>query len=741
MSRPRLRSPQQPFPLQLVLGLFEFLASLKLAFVVIASYVVVLAWGVAYIGATYGDPVVGFAVYNTWWFTLLNVLLAVNVLCAALIRIPWKRHQTGFVITHAGILTLLFGAYLSHAEGVDALLRVAEGHASARAQNDRQYLLLTQRKPSASSSDSRGDEAGPGTDGAGGAATEIQTVRIAFAGGPFNWEDYAGMPWLPWAFGRRNAGVLWDRDGVRLEAVDYYSDFRPVPQLKIRVAAGAERGAGAAAEGELFTLTVSDLLLGRQMPPGPYGYGDQAELDSGQRIAFWLTGDAAETAAFADAAPEGPLGPLGQVVLHAQGQKFTVRLDQLIKESEGHSLGQTGWKVTCSGFEPQLKALRLTLSGGGEPEEQMVLFATRPDCNRQGWRHQVFADFWTAAEPKGRGGARPAGKGPARDGQPGDDHDGQPGDNHDGQPADDADEGQAADALGSRPGSPRIDVIQGADRRLHARAWRAGKMVSLALLDAGGRPLPLWSDTPDALTLRVAAFAPAEKPDQRIAGMPFSRDKSPLEKHARVKVRLTVDGHSREFWLPAGIDAVVPPAPPRAGETVHPRGGETVAGQGRQVSVACVADVVDLGFGVYLHEFQRKLDPGTSEASHYASLVDLVALDPQTGQPGQQRLRQKVLISMNEPIDFSDPATGRSYRLYQESFDGPHKPGSREYEEIIRGQPFRPQAFNSILAVNYDPGRGWKYLGSLMIVCGALTLFYMKAYFFPGRGQAAKKRR
>ena len=117
-----------------------------------------------------------------------------------------------------------------------------------------------------------------------------------------------------------------------------------------------------------------------------------------------------------------------------------------------------------------------------------------------------------------------------------------------------------------------------------------------------------------------------------------------------------------------------------------------------------------------------------------------MALDAHSGQPGPQRLRDKVLISMNEPVDFCDPASGRSYRLYQESFDGPHKPGSRQYEEIVRGRPFRPQAFYSILAVNYDPGRGWKYLGCLMIVCGTLTLFYMKAYFFPGAGTALDER-
>ena len=34
-----------------------------------------------------------------------------NILCAALIRFPWKKRQIGFVITHTGLLTILAGSY------------------------------------------------------------------------------------------------------------------------------------------------------------------------------------------------------------------------------------------------------------------------------------------------------------------------------------------------------------------------------------------------------------------------------------------------------------------------------------------------------------------------------------------------------------------------------------------------------------------------------------------------------
>jgi len=46
-------------------------------------------------------------IYQTKGFAILLAFLGTNILCAALIRYPWKKRQTGFVITHAGLLVLL----------------------------------------------------------------------------------------------------------------------------------------------------------------------------------------------------------------------------------------------------------------------------------------------------------------------------------------------------------------------------------------------------------------------------------------------------------------------------------------------------------------------------------------------------------------------------------------------------------------------------------------------------------
>jgi len=107
-------------------SIFKFLSSLKLAVLVILSLATVLATGTVF-ESLYGIAVARERVYGTWWFTLVLFFLGVNVLCGALSRIPWKRHHIGFVVTHAGIITILIGAVITQQWGVDGTLALAEG--------------------------------------------------------------------------------------------------------------------------------------------------------------------------------------------------------------------------------------------------------------------------------------------------------------------------------------------------------------------------------------------------------------------------------------------------------------------------------------------------------------------------------------------------------------------------------------------------------------------------------------
>lgn len=98
--------------------LLGFSASLRLAIGVILALAAYLAVGTAY-ESRYGTRAAAENAYGSPLFIGILALLALNVLAAAVIRFPWKRHQTGFVITHLGIEVLLLGCLIGMYRGVD----------------------------------------------------------------------------------------------------------------------------------------------------------------------------------------------------------------------------------------------------------------------------------------------------------------------------------------------------------------------------------------------------------------------------------------------------------------------------------------------------------------------------------------------------------------------------------------------------------------------------------------------
>src|SRR5438128_5830463 len=112
MNRPRLHPHRDALPVRAVRRLLVLLASLRLAIVLLSLFVLCLAGG-TWLESAYTVAAAQELVYPAWWFDLLLVVLAANVLAAALKKYPWQRHQTGFLVTHAGLLVLLFGGLLT----------------------------------------------------------------------------------------------------------------------------------------------------------------------------------------------------------------------------------------------------------------------------------------------------------------------------------------------------------------------------------------------------------------------------------------------------------------------------------------------------------------------------------------------------------------------------------------------------------------------------------------------------
>ena len=134
-------------------------------------------------------------------------------------------------------------------------------------------------------------------------AVRSDLIRLPFVGGPFDWRDYSGwllpsfsaqdsrkLCWFPWRLARRDRGVLYQADGVRLEALDYIGDSMR------------------------FTLGRPTRMADRRRAYARLGFGSRQELSRGQPVTFVRAKDQEETDAFLKSIPQGPPGRRGQLV-------------------------------------------------------------------------------------------------------------------------------------------------------------------------------------------------------------------------------------------------------------------------------------------------------------------------------------------------------------------------------------------------------------------------------------------
>ena len=114
---------------------------------------------------------------------------------------------------------------------------------------------------------------------------------------------------------------------------------------------------------------------------------------------------------------------------------------------------------------------------------------------------------------------------------------------------------------------------------------------------------------------------------------------------------------------------------------------------GKDVLIGYLPQRIVLPFSVRLEKFTVDHDQGTLTPAAYSSQVSVL----------DGKIPREANISMNEPLELG------GYTVYQASYEN--------------GDP-RP--VTSIFAVNRDPGRPWKYAGSLLIVLGSILLFVSK---------------
>lgn len=106
--------------------LFRFFSSVRLAMLLLAVIIVASIVGTIF-ESSFDARVARTYVYGAPWFNLWLLLLAINLAAAAFSRMPWKRHHTGFLITHLGIIIVLAGSLIGRTWGIEGTVTLFKG--------------------------------------------------------------------------------------------------------------------------------------------------------------------------------------------------------------------------------------------------------------------------------------------------------------------------------------------------------------------------------------------------------------------------------------------------------------------------------------------------------------------------------------------------------------------------------------------------------------------------------------
>ena len=350
--------------------------------------------------------------------------------------------------------------------------------------------------------------------------------------------------------------------------------------------------------------------------------------------------------------------------------------------------------------------LHLTLvSNKGNVADQLILFAGRPDLNSHSKLFGVYGTFCLDAVLSGTKAV-----------------------------------GVIPPMVLGQAEKPRLDILQKIDGELVCRYWDGQKFTAFAKLAENA----MTGIGDKEVEISELKFTPHDEPGYNIESVPYDKNYKYVPQQ-RAKIRATVDGITDEFWIRSQILQQNPFM-----DTAEDDQTRYLSGNGRTIKMNYRSGELDLGFALYLRKFTQKMEPGTRIASQYSSLVDMRSPEeiadridfvrPRESHPMTPQIEteikpidaieENVLIKMNQPGLFTDQLTGRKYRVYQSDRSGPYGPGTEMFQylydkRILPGesQP-RESIYKSVLSVNYDPGRGLKYLGCTLLVFGTVWVFY-----------------
>ena len=329
--------------------LFRLFSSVKLAVVLLCVLIVASIAGTLY-ETSFDSRVARAYIYNAWWFNLWLLILCLNLACSAFSRWPWKRHHTGFLLTHLGIIVLLIGAMIGRRWGIEGTMTLFKGQGpDNRLEVVDENVLRVE-------------------DGSGGGRAEVRQFPVEIIG-------RHPTPAKPWPLGRTAGG--WD-----LALVDYApaleASFTPIsagtnvpgvgqPAVRVRLASKRLRQnieqwmlAGDAEHGTLDLGLASVGLQAGTAPTAAPDANSNAPRDTVDEKIFALAqrpGDSKRLPA-PGSAPSGVELRLklddGKPLVLVTRQGATWNLDPLAGRGQAEDLGGSGLNVTVEDYWPDL---------------------------------------------------------------------------------------------------------------------------------------------------------------------------------------------------------------------------------------------------------------------------------------------------------------------------------------------------------------------------------------------------
>ncbi len=598
--------------------LFKFFSSLKLAVISILLLALVLTVATC-LESLYGTRAVYVLVYGTPWFGGVLFLLGLNVLCAALARFPWKKSQTGFVLTHLGIITLLIGSFLTQKWGVDANMPVTEASQENEITLNNLVLSVTD---------------------------EAKNVKKEFT----ITENY-----------RENISKILS---VNFGDDSQITVDRFVPRAVAERKLGESPISGLGSPAVRFELFNSKFRLEEaifaQHPSKP------TEINLGPALVTFQTlhsGEDLKKFLAPKVSKSLPPSP-GFLIANLKGKEYRFTISEVqrgfvpfaggqyevrVDEYLPHAVVENNRLLNRSN-DPINPALHLTIreanSSDSEAVEKHTIFANFPEFSTLHGAHskKKALGFKFRMEIAKNNNPSLAIVGNQR--------------------------GQLAFAQ-TVEGSKLYYRTQGKEGWVKAK----GEILPGVITPTG------WMD----LQFKIQEWLPnavEQTIPRSIEFISGSGDNYLSAIHIVESNRNLASIQSDEssgWWLFEGQ-------------------GKLINIAGRELFIQFIRKKLNLPFSIFLEKFKIGTDPGTTKAASYES--DVVVKDPSNGT------EQKANISMNEPLKYG------GYTFYQASYS------------IEEGRP--PV---SVFSVNFDPGRMIKYLGSLIMCLGILTMFYMNPHY------------